>query len=137
MMLQMLMGMSTGRLVNPLPGSSIIGTTSALLNVGSLGALTSAINGGPATQFGSWYSPNIANGSAFHVRLTKITGAPLNTGTSNSWLSLTSSQSFGYTGVSGGQMRTGLFTLEISTDGGATVAASSAVGAIEITADNT
>lgn len=136
MMLQMLMGMGTGGLVNPLPGKWIEGATSALLNVSSLGALKSAINGGLFTQFGSWYNPNIANGSAFHVRLTKITGSNLTTGTQNSWLSLTSSQTFGYTGVGFGQMKAGTFTLEISTDGGATVAASSAVGAIEITADN-
>lgn len=136
MMLQMLMGMSAGRLVNPLPGKNIAGTTRALLSVGSQGDLKSAIDGGAFTQFGSWYSPNIANGSAFHVRLTKVTGMNLTTGTQNSWLSLTSGQSFGYTGVSLGQIRTGTFTLEISTDGGATVAASSAVGAIEITADN-
>lgn len=137
MMLQMLMGMSTGGLVNPLPGSYIEGATRALLNVDSQGALESAIDVGLFTQFGSWYSPNIADGSAFHVRLTKITGTNLTTGTQNSWLSLTSGQTFGYAGVSLGQIRTGTFTLEISTDGGATVAASSAVGAIEITADNT
>lgn len=136
MMLQMLMGMSTAGLVNPLPGSHIEGTTSALLRVGGQGALTSAIDGGPFTQFGSWYSPNIADGSAFHVRLTKITGSNLTTGTQNSWLPLTSTQSFGYTGVGFGQIKTGTFTLEISTDGGATVAASSAAGAIEIIADN-
>lgn len=136
-MLPMLLGATGGGLVNPIPGKIIFGVTAALLSVRSTGAIESAINGGAFSQIGDWFLPNAADGSLYHCRLTKVSGNDLTVGTQNTWLVLTSGETFGYTGVSLGQIRTGTFTLAISNDGGATTAASSAAGAISITADNT
>ena len=135
MMLPMMFA-AGGGLVNPIPNETVLGVTAARFSVTSTGAIESAVNGGAFSQIGDWYLPNTADGSLYHGKLTKVSGNDLTVGTQNVWLPLTSGQTFGYTGVSAGQIRTGTFTLAISNDGGATTAASSAAGGISITADN-
>ena len=105
---------------NPFADSAPGVSASATLTFQSNGTVTSAQSVNNFTTPGSsnWYSPTTAVGASYWIRAT-VTVGTLTSGTTGSWVSLASNQSWTKSATSGAASVT--LTLDISTDSGGSV----------------
>lgn len=135
-----------GGLVKLLPGATVVTTQSGpaitQIIVEPNGVISFSKTGGssPLPAPHNWHrSFSPAEGNAYWVRFTKVSGTDTNYGdTLNTWHALTSARGIGYDVTEGGGQVTGTFTIEISSESdGTPVVAASASGTYSLDVTST
>jgi hypothetical protein len=111
--------------------SSGAGTQTATYTLESDGDVITATKGGGSVDAGDWIAPKTSAPSDYEVRATLDSGT-LSTGTTGSWLALTSNRTWTVTRIAVGS-ETASITVEIRKGSGATLASAS----ITLTAERT
>jgi hypothetical protein len=124
-MMNMMMAPSGGRLVVPLPGGFFSYSSDSAITVTLQFASNGTVNS-VATGYGTafahrWWTKG--SNSNVYVRATLQSG-DTPSGTLNTWLQLNTTRQWGVTASNQGQTRTSSLLIQISLDGGNTVASS-------------